>query len=338
MGSADTDSARQWVEAAQRVPLLTPAEELHLAALVQAWQRHPGGPDNAPPAVRRRGLRARNRIVSANLRLVAKFVQSRQHSGPLVDRFQNGSLGLVRAAELFDPERGYRFSTFAYWWLRAEIGRGEFSEPLIKLPSNVFAALRGQRDGDCPAHLLADGRAASFVRSLDFVVPGCDSELTLGDTLAAPAPDASDPDADELAMRMAALDPLELRMIEGRWGLRVDPATGLRVNPVPLRALAAQEAKSMGEVKQTLANAMCKLRKGGKWTIPVRLYVLPDGTIVNRCGRWFGQAATQQQAELYCDRTGWQFDVIAEDAISIYGRPGKRRRRCPQGGRSSANS
>ena len=327
MASADTDSARQWVEAAQRVPLLTPAEELHLATLVQAWQQHPGGPDNAPPAVKRRGLRARNRIVSANLRLVAKFVQSRQHSGPLCDRFQNGTLGLVRAAEKFDPEKGYKFSTYATWWLKAETGRGEFSEPPIRLPSNVFAAVKGQTNGNCPAHLLADGRAASFVRSLDYIVPGNDSDLTLGDTLAAPAPDEDDPDADELAMRMAALDPLEQRLIEGRWGLRVGPATGLRVNPVPLRALAAQEAKSMGEVKQTLANAMRKLRKGGKWTIPVRLYVLPDGTIVNRCGRWFGQAATQQQAELYCDRTGWQFDVIAEDAISIYGRPGKRRRR-----------
>ena len=330
MASADTDSARQWVEAAQRVPLLTPAEEIHLSALVQAWQQHPDGPDNAPPAVQRRGLRARNRIVAANLRLVAKFVQSRKHAGPLVDRFQNGTLGLVRAAELFDPERGYRFSTFAYWWLRAEVGRGEFSEPLIRLPSNVHAALRGTTNGDCPAHLLADGRAASFVRSLDHVTPGSDFDLTLGDALAAPAPDEQDPDADELAMRMAALDPLEQRLIEGRWGLRADPAT--------LRALAAQEAISLAEVKANLAQAMSKLRRGGPWTAAVRLYVLPDGTITNRCGRWFGQAATQQQAELYCQRTGWPFDVIAEGAISIYGRPGKRRPRCPHGGRSSANS
>ena len=253
MASADTDSARQWVEAAQRVPLLTPAEELHQAALVQAWQQHPDGPDGAPPAVKRRGLRARNRIVSANLRLVAKFAQSRQHSGPLVDRFQNGTLGLVRAAELFDPARGYRFSTFAYWWLRAEIGRGEFSEPSIKLPSNVFAALRGQRDGDCPAHLLADGRAASSVRSLDYIIPGCDSELTLGDTLAAPPADEDDPDADELQERMAALDPLEQRLVEGRWGLRADPVT--------LRQLAAQEAISMREVKAILGQALSKLRR-----------------------------------------------------------------------------
>ena len=261
MATADTDSARQWVKAAQQVPLLTPAEELHLAALVQVWQQHPDGPDGAPPAVQRRGLRARNRIVSANLRLVATYAQGRKHSGPLVDRFQNGTLGLVRAAELFDPARGYRFSTFAYWWLRAEIGRGEFLEPTIKLPSNVFAALRGQRDGDCPAHLLADGRAASSVRSLDYIIPGCDSELTLGDTLSAPPADEEDPDADELKMRMAALDPLEQRLIEGRWGLRADPATGLRVNPVPLRKLADQEAISLREVKSILGQALSKLRR-----------------------------------------------------------------------------
>lgn len=253
MATADTDSARQWVEAAQRVPLLTPAEELHQSTLVQAWRQHPDGPDNAPLAVKRRGLRARNRIVSANLRLVAKFVQSRWHDGPLADRFQNGTLGLVRAAELFDPERGYRFSTFAYWWLRAEIGRGEFSEPLIKLPSNVFAALRGQTNGECPPHLLANGRAALFVRSLDCLIPGNDSELALGDTLAAPSPDEHDPDADELQERMAALDPIEQRLIEGRWGLRSDPAT--------LRQLAAQEAISVREVKAMLEQALSKLRR-----------------------------------------------------------------------------
>ena len=265
MASADTDSARQWVEAAQRVPLLTPAEELHLATLVQAWQQHHDGPDGAPKAVKRRGLRARNRIVSANLRLVAKFVQGRGHSGPLSDRFQNGTLGLVRAAELFDPARGYRFSTFAYWWLRAEIGRGEFSEPTIKLPSNVFAALRGQRDGDCPAHLLADGRAASSVRSLDYIIPGNDSDLTLGDTLAAPPADEDDPDADELKMRMERLDPLEQRLIEGRWGLRADPAT--------LRQLAAQEAISLREVKAILAQALSKLRRDTPPSAPT----LPPG-------------------------------------------------------------
>ena len=253
MASADTDSARQWVKAAQGVPLLTPAEELHQAALVQAWQRHPDGPDGAPKAVKRRGLRARNRIVSANLRLVAKYAQARQHSGPLCDRLQNGTLGLVRAAELFDPARGYRFSTFAFWWLRAEIGRGEFLEPTIKLPSNVFAAVKGQTNGNCPEHLLADGRAASFVRSLDYIVPGNDSELTLGDTLAAPPADEDDPDADELKMRMESLDPLEQQLIEGRWGLRADPLT--------LRQLAAQEAISMREVKVILGQALSKLRR-----------------------------------------------------------------------------
>jgi hypothetical protein len=91
------------------------------------------------------------------------------------------------------------------------------------------------------------------VRSLDHIIPGCDSELTLGDTLATPTPDEQDPDADELATRMDALDPLERRLIEGRWGLRADPAT--------LRALAAQEAISLAEVKVILAQALSKLRR-----------------------------------------------------------------------------
>jgi RNA polymerase sigma factor (sigma-70 family) len=253
MGTADTASAQAWVEAAKRAPLLTPAEEIHLGGLVQAWQRHPDGPDGAPEAVKRRGLRARNRMVSANLRLVASFVQARSHDGPLVDRFQSGTLGLIRAAERFDPERGYRFSTLAYWWLRAEVGRGEFQEPSIKLPSNVFAAIRGQTNGKCSPELLAAGRAASFVRSLDFIVPGNGDDTALGDLIAAPASTEPDPDADELQERMAGLDPIEQRLIIGRWGLEGPPRNYVQ--------LASQEAISIAEVKVILEQALRKLRR-----------------------------------------------------------------------------
>lgn len=67
---ADRDAVGLWLESAGRVPLLTAAEELHLGALIQTWQQWDGGPDAAPAPVRRRGLRARDRMVAANLRLV----------------------------------------------------------------------------------------------------------------------------------------------------------------------------------------------------------------------------------------------------------------------------
>ena len=64
------DSVRAWLNAAGRVPMLTAAEELHLSTMVREWQDWPDGPDAAPAPVQRRGLRARDRMVSANLRLV----------------------------------------------------------------------------------------------------------------------------------------------------------------------------------------------------------------------------------------------------------------------------
>ena len=118
-------SVNRWLDHAGRQPLLTPAGEVHLGTLVRAWQDWAGGPAEAPPAVRRSGLRARDRMVAANLRFVA-HVESKMHArgpqpGELVDRLQAGALGLMRGAERFDPTRGYKFSTFAYWWIRQAI-------------------------------------------------------------------------------------------------------------------------------------------------------------------------------------------------------------------------
>ena len=71
----------EWLTAAGRVPLLTAAEELHLGTLVQRHHSLPGGPDAAPPNVRRSGLRASDRMISANLRLVVAV--AKKYSGRL---------------------------------------------------------------------------------------------------------------------------------------------------------------------------------------------------------------------------------------------------------------
>ena len=109
-----------------RVPLLTPSEEIILGTAVREWQDWLGGPNEAPPRVKRRGLRARDRMMEANLRLVvhiAKKYAGRLQGMELLDLIQEGTIGLVRGAEKFDPARGYKFSTFAYWWIRQGIGR-----------------------------------------------------------------------------------------------------------------------------------------------------------------------------------------------------------------------
>jgi RNA polymerase sigma factor (sigma-70 family) len=146
---ARNPDATAWLNAAGREPMLTPAEELHLGALVRRWQDWEPIPAEAPARVIRQGLRARNRIVAGNLRLVALVVDrfSRPPHVALEDALQAGSLGLIRAAEKFDPQRGYKFSTYSYLWIRqaltCEIGKSG----TIRTPANVNAAMRGTRYG-----------------------------------------------------------------------------------------------------------------------------------------------------------------------------------------------
>jgi len=113
-----------WLDSIGRIPLLTPAEEIELGTAIQRWQQHP---DPCPPGIRRRGQRARDRFVSANLRLVVAYISKRCHrltrSFDREDLTQAGNMGLITAAERFDPAKGYRFSTYAYWWIRQAINR-----------------------------------------------------------------------------------------------------------------------------------------------------------------------------------------------------------------------
>ena len=249
MASGD-DMITHWLDQAGKVPLLTAAEALHLGGLVRRWQDWEPSPDEAPAAVRRRGLRARDRMVSANLRLVASVAKKCiHHDAPLIDRLQSGSIGLVRAVEKFDPARGYTFATYAYWWIRQAIDVGELGEKTIRLPGPAHAAVRGRRNGACPPHLLEAALSAAYLLSLDSPAHGDDRNL--GDALAAPAPDPGF-DAERLEARLQRLDPIELRLITARWGFDGAPRT--------LPQLAEQEAISAGEVKKVLAMAMAKMR------------------------------------------------------------------------------
>ena len=116
-----------YLSAIGRVPLLTPSEEIMLGNRVREWQDWPDGPGAAPKRIQRLGLKARDRMMQANLRLVvhiAKKYNGRLNGGmEMLDLIQEGTIGLVRGVEKFDPARGYKFSTFAYWWIRQGIGR-----------------------------------------------------------------------------------------------------------------------------------------------------------------------------------------------------------------------
>ncbi len=120
--NAAGDGLNDYLRLIKRTPLLAPDEELHLAGIVQELRNHA----NPPKALIKGGTRAKSRMVSANLRLVALIgLKYKDRIGSLqlemLDLLQAGNLGLIRAVELFDPTRGYKFSTYAFWWIREAV-------------------------------------------------------------------------------------------------------------------------------------------------------------------------------------------------------------------------
>jgi len=143
------DTIDHFMNQAAKIPLLTSDEEIHLARSVRRMlaiqQAKPQGPyTKVEQGHIRRGIRAKERFVNANLRLVAnvagKYHRALNSSLDLhqEDLMQEGMFGLIRAVEKFDPERGYKFSTYAYWWIRQAIVRGmQFNGRAVRLPTHI---------------------------------------------------------------------------------------------------------------------------------------------------------------------------------------------------------
>jgi len=165
------DAFSQHLRAIGRIPLLTPDEEISLAREVQRGLRlrevaeemklRAGGQTPSLQAwaleVRltpqglqrqlRQAERAQARMITANLRLVVSVARRYSH-GPLEleDLVQEGNIGLIRAVERFDPSRGYRFSTYATWWIREGIGRALAQKSRsIRLPQQQLELLQKLR-------------------------------------------------------------------------------------------------------------------------------------------------------------------------------------------------
>jgi RNA polymerase sigma factor (sigma-70 family) len=225
---AMTDATSQWLHQAGRIPLLTPDEEISLGAAVREWLDNPAGPAAAPAAVKRRGLRARNRMVAANLRLVVSIASKYRTGGErvgldLADLLQEGAIGLARGVEKFDPTRGYKFSTYAYWWIRQAIGRAVDAGGAIKLPGGAAGRLRRVLADDGMQDLKTSERerleavaAAQVVSSLDAPIKGDDNQRsTLGDLVAADGVDPlQDLDAQLIVGRLRGLLPDDLALVE----------------------------------------------------------------------------------------------------------------------------
>jgi RNA polymerase primary sigma factor len=228
--------------------------------------------------------RAKNRLVAANLRLVLAMARRYNQSlMPLADLVQEGNLGLIRAVEGYDHRRGFRFSTYASWWIRHALNRGLSDRGrLVRLPVH---AMEGQqrvarltsaaiaRTGEAPslaelssqtgidekrlALLRTHGTAAAPV-SLDRPL-GDDGEATLLDRL--PSSDELQPDEQlaaqdwetELAALLPTLPPLEAAILRFRFGLEDG-------QELTLAEIGAKYNLSRERIRQLQEQALARLR------------------------------------------------------------------------------
>ncbi len=166
-----TDSMKDYLAEIGRYPLLTGEQEIQLSRQVRRMielQAMEGERTKAELREIKRGQRARDTIMNCNLRLVvhiAKRYATRLKCNGLemMDIIQEGAIGLHRAAELFDGSKGYKFSTYAYWWIRQSITRAiDTKERIIRVPQHlldkIYRATKLQRE-----YLQEHGRPISMV-------------------------------------------------------------------------------------------------------------------------------------------------------------------------------
>jgi RNA polymerase primary sigma factor len=226
--AAATDLMRVYLNDIGRTPLLTAAEEVDMAKRIEAGVyaaellRRAAAEGPALPKRRREDLEvlahdgqvAKQHMLRANLRLVVSIAKKYGNRGvPLLDIVQDGNVGLVRAVEKFDYLKGFKFSTYATWWIRQAISKGVAEQSrTVRLPlgvsDEVNKAARTERDlatklGRAPtdeeiaeavgvdaARILELRRIGRRPASLD--APVGDGDAVLGDLLDAAAPSAAD--------------------------------------------------------------------------------------------------------------------------------------------------
>lgn len=247
------DGTGQWLrERCGRYPIPGKAEQITLGRAIREWQDWPGGPEAAPEEVRRAGLAARDRMVSGNMRLVFAEMRRFERTGQSEDLEQCAMFGLMRAAEKFDPARGYTFATYARSWIQQAITRAlptvvssvrvpESTRNLVVRARNIAEELRHElgreptteevaarlkgtmkRTGDSLREMCYLYQRANAVRSLDqAVLSGGEDRSPLLDLLPAAGEDPLEAVEERqmresLQMAMSLCSPEDLDILRRR--------------------------------------------------------------------------------------------------------------------------
>ncbi|MGH2737640.1 MAG: sigma-70 family RNA polymerase sigma factor, partial [Actinomycetota bacterium] len=265
----DVDDLRLYLEAAGAEPLLTKEAEVELAIAIEhgkeAERRLASGRIRSEKSKRklredrRRAERARRRFILANLRLVVSIAKKYQGQGlPLLDLIQEGNIGLMRGVELFDWRRGFKFSTYATWWIRQAVQRGVANKSrTIRIPVHISEReqkiARAEREltgklgrvptekevaraAKLPLKQVREVRqAARAVTSLDRPIGG-EGEATFGELVAgesaAPEEEVTVSLAEDTLRRaISQLPDREREVVQLRYGLNGD------VDPVSLEEI-----------------------------------------------------------------------------------------------------
>ncbi|MBK1789114.1 sigma-70 family RNA polymerase sigma factor [Prauserella cavernicola] len=256
----NTDLVRVYLDEIGATPLLTATEEVELAKRIEAGVyaaeliTHADAGGRALPADRRDleaiahdGELAKDHMIRANLRLVVTAARkSRNTNLPLLDAVQEGNLGLLHAVEKFDYAKGFKFSTYAMWWIRQAIQKGNaFHSNTIRLPMHTAEQVakldRLQRaleaSGQTPTveelaeaagmpveKVVALRKAGQSTVSLDVPLDE-DGELSLGDLVTAGSvPEVGEAlehelMVDDLNAALDTLEPAEATVVSLRYGL-----------------------------------------------------------------------------------------------------------------------
>ncbi|MEO0375269.1 MAG: RpoD/SigA family RNA polymerase sigma factor [Cyanobacteria bacterium P01_A01_bin.17] len=300
---ASTDSVRVYLREIGRVPLLTHDQEIIYGKQVQqmmsvlakkeeleaegpvthaAWAKAAGLEEAELKQIVQRGQRAREKMVRANLRLVVSIAKKYLNRNlDMMDLVQEGSVGLHRGVEKFDPMQGYRFSTYAYWWIRQAMTRAIAQQArTIRLPIHIVEKLNkikktqrsltqslGRKATTEEVAAALDLEPAKIRKFLKIARPTLSLDMRVGteqntDLIELLEDEGDSPDdyvskaslSQDMQAAMEKLTPRAQAVLEMRFGINGTP-------PMTLAAIGDQLDISRERVRQLQRQAITYLRK-----------------------------------------------------------------------------